>query len=258
MIDDSLNHGRVSKRRRTVWAIINLKNLIWTGPADSAAVAEQFAQIFHRFTADTISGSMLFAALDEERNVEYSALARVQKKRLAPDEVNTIDTEKLKTMILPPGILSILKEWQEFHQDAYPRMNGTIVVDINQHPGSRGASRASSNWPVLLTGSCLAMIGPRSFDWKVATSLEHLSSFGFHVHEPFCSSTFPRTPVADILRAKFQRRQVISLCGNAMDLICQTAWMMYILANVARRPSDTVHAPIGDAALGDEFDSDDI
>ena len=233
-------HGRPTKRMRIQWALINTNTSLWVGPDSDEQVSKDFSKRFHR--AGLMEGADMFMASDGERGAEYCALALSQKKMLLKDEVPNVPLDELKTLICPPGQVRILAEWQEVHRNRFQNGMGSMVADLEQHPGSRGAAAVSPYVPVLLKKSCLVQIGPNSKKWKVATAMEHLGMLSFRVHEP-CTNACGQSPLAIVLRA-YSRRQIIQLCGNGMDVCSTSAWMLYVLSNVVQKPPSVVHRSV--------------
>ena len=189
-----------------------------------------------------MEGADMFMASDGERGAEYCALALSQKKMLLEDEVPNVPLDELKTLICPPGQVRILAEWQEVHRNRFQNGMGSMVADLEQHPGSRGAAAVSPDVPVLMKKSCLVQVGPNSKEWKLVTGMEHLGMLSFRVHEP-CTNACGQSPLAIVLRA-YSRRQIIQLCGNGMDVCSTSAWMLYVLSNVVQKPPSVVHRSV--------------
>eukprot|EP00974_Lingulodinium_polyedra_P055761 5362706-Lingulodinium_polyedra.AAC.1 len=95
-------------------------------------------------------------------------------------------------------------------------------------PG-KTASSGGPDWPSQLTHGCVIATYPNR-TIKVAEPFEYLQAMGFNT----ISNSWPRTPMLDILK-ELPIHQVHRMCGNAMHLPTEAAWMLYCIMHTSRR-----------------------
>ena len=127
-----------------------------------------------------------------------------------------------------------------------------FICDIDHHCGTKGNSFGKI-WPTLLTHGSVMMLKDELGDCKMATGLEHFFAQGFPMF-PLAESKVPRCSLFGILNSLPARQQKL-LAGNSMHLCVQAAWMLYVLSNIVRRPSDEFDRGLP-APEGEEPDND--
>jgi hypothetical protein len=225
IVDGPELHGWPHKRQRCLAVALNKSKVKWVGPEDHAS---DFADRFHR--ACVMRGADLFTATDSERYERYCSMAAGRKFKLTMQDMGRVSKDDLLEMILPPGGIERLREWQEWRGNNFSG-DEKVVCDLDHHPASK--CTGGTDWPVQLTHGTVVLIGSGKDDWKMATGLEHLGALGLHVHSTVDTSLFGRSPLVDIL-SKLEARQQKLLAGNGMHLLTQCAWMLYCFSNIAR------------------------
>ena len=150
------------------------------------------------------------------------------------------------------GAMARLAEFQQKRAALEKDDSEAFICDVDHHCGSKGQSLGKI-WPTLLTHGTVMMLKDALGHCKMATGLEHFSAQGFSMF-PLAESKVPRCPLFNILRSLSARQQKL-LAGNTMLLCVQAGWMLYILSNTVRRPSDEVGRVLP-APEGDEPDND--
>ena len=105
------------------------------------------------------------------------------------------------------------------------------MFDLDHWPKRKG-STGGRDWPVQLTHCCIASVGEAPEDWRIAAGVEYFGALGFHVHGHLANS-FGVSKHLKYLAALPICQQKL-LAGNAMHLATQSAWMVYVLSNVAK------------------------
>ena len=109
---------------------------------------------------------------------------------------------------------------------------GMMMADLEQNPGF-GAS-SGPLWPVQLTHGqvvCMHRQQDGSMDWRLATPLEHFTSQGFHVLPPV-QQDFKADAMVEALKG-MSPSKLKMLAGNGQHLPVMSAWIFYILSNIA-------------------------
>ena len=111
-------HGWPHRRRRILSLAVNRSTAEWFGPATSMEARADYSNRFYRQMVST--GEILMQADQEERVQDMVALARARKNNADYTAVETLfveqDYERLAQLVLPPGGILRLKEWQELHK----------------------------------------------------------------------------------------------------------------------------------------------
>ena len=76
--------------------------------------------------------------------------------------------------------------------------------------------------------------------WRIATHTEYFTALGFRMH-PSEDSSLPVSKLAATV-ATLRPSQAKTLAGNAMHLVTQSAWMLYIMSNIVQ-VSDVAPVP---------------
>ena len=223
--------GWPTKRRRLLACAINDRTMVWVGFGTQAAIEKDFAERFHKGIMTT--GSVFFQDDEASRNKEYVSLAEVQKHKLDPEKIASMDKMELLEMLLPPGGRARFDEWHERRETVEP-LGGNMLVDLGQHFGH---ACGGTDWPAQLTRCIITSIPRDTTQWKIATAMEHLGAMGLHVF-PSTTTTFPVSKLHTTLQKlgiKFQ--DIKTIAGNGMHLATQSALMLYVLSDIVpRRP----------------------
>ena len=220
IIDGPEFHGWPHKRRRVLFAGLVKSRIRWIGPSD---YPQDFARRFHK--AATLFGDVFLISDKQELLHEYQDLALKQKYIISTAEIAETSPDRLLEMMLPPGAIQRLALWrivkEQGENDSDP-----FLADIDHRPNCKGNS-GGLDWPVQLTHGTVTNILDDN-GWRIATSIEHLVALGFHAKG---TESYAMTRVMPILMElkPYQRKQ---LAGNAMHLLTQAAWMLYILSNI--------------------------
>jgi hypothetical protein len=216
--------GWPCKRMRKLTAVINKQTFVWLGPDD---ITEDFSNRFHRATL--LDGEALFTADDEERSKEYSVLASSRSFNMSPADVPLTGKHELLTMVLPPGAIARMQDWHGVREGKQSQ-NGVLICDVDHN--ITAGSVAGADWPVQLThGSIMCLKGDDKNDWRLATGLEHYSAMGFRMHRPTLGQ-FGFSKLHKIISDMPINKQKC-LAGNGMHLLTQSAFMLYVMANIA-------------------------
>jgi len=187
------------------------------------------------------------AATTEEIHEEYVTLARRRSFAIDKNTIGQLSPENLLEMIVPPGCVLRLKEWQQHRQEH--GLSGPFMCDIEHHAGGKGTT-AGSDWPVQLTHGHVMSISEAGA-WRLALGTEHFSALGFRMHlSP--DSKLPVTKLKPILGGLAPAQQKL-LAGNGMHLVTQCAWQMYVLSDVVRVPEETVPRSLASQDSGSEW-----
>ena len=162
-------------------------------------------------------------------------LAANRKNYISKEEVKTMPTHELLQNIFPPGAVERLSEWQGVYDDAAIE-GGTFLADIDHHPGSKGPN-GGADFPSQLTHGNIVSFSSDARDFKLFTSMEHVAALGFHMFQQT-----PQVPVSKMqpILQHLSPQQMKIRSGSGMHLVAQSAWMLYVLANIV--PTDV---PLG-------------
>ena len=207
----------------------------WVGPED---VQADFAARFTRSTV--LRGQHLFMSDDDERSQAYSDVARARKFKLSAAEAACMPLGELAEKLLAPHGNQHLQEWRTLFENKFAaesaecsaesdEIGSALICDVDHTPHSKG-SVGGSEWPVQLTHGHVVCMNLDDGGWKLATKYEHMGAMGFHVHANV-DSAFPISKLRQIL-GQLSDSQVKVLMGNAMHLVTQCAWQMYVLSNI--------------------------
>ena len=256
--------GWPHRRRRLLAAGLSRASLIWTGPEDDEAIAQDFSSRFHKATM--LTGSVFAMASDSEVRSEYLRMARKQRHHLSSVDLDRMSSSELLRHIVPPGAVQRYQEWlAHAEKNNLGSLGGVLMVDIDHHPETKGLS-AGSDFPLNLRhGTVLCIEGAEggregSETWRMMLAPEHLSAMGFHVYDDMCAD-FPRSNTVEVLQSLATPEQMKSLLGNGQHLATQASWMCYVLAHTVRRSpheqiSRSLREPFCYDDDSDERDSD--
>ena len=223
--------GWPTKRRRLLACALNNRTMMWVGLGTQAAIEKDFTERFHK--GIMTSGNVFFQDDDASRHKEYVSLAEVQKHKLDPEKIASMDKMELLEMLLPPGGRARFDEWHE-RRGTVESVGGNMLVHLGQHFGH---ACGGTDWPAQLTRCIITSIPRDTTQWKIATAMEHLGAMGLHVF-PSTTTTFPVSKLHTTLQKlgiKFQ--DIKTIAGNGMHLATQSAFMLYVLSNIQpRRP----------------------
>ena len=212
---------------------------------------------FHKRFSRTVvlAGSSLMCDSEVNRWTAYRDAAKRRGHDLTIQELQDLPVDDLTDLVGPAGFGQRLAEWSSFHE----ANNGApgFMADCDHHPVV-GRNAGGMTFPVQLThGSIVCFGGAGRKDWRMATAKEHMVAQGFHAVPGASSSVHPVCPLANILdELRVSSKDIKKLSGNGMNLVTQSAFMMYIFANVVRRDSVGASAEGGMAAdlLADDWD----
>ena len=83
-----------------------------------------------------------------------------------------------------------------------------------------------------MTDGTVMKISADHVAWCIATPTEHFTALSFNMH-PCKDNICPASKLAATLAA-LRPSQAKMLAGNAMHLVTQCAWMLYVLSNIVR------------------------
>ena len=136
-------HGWPHRRNRVLAVAINNATVEWLGPSTLDEVKSDYGKRFYR--QNIITGEMLMIASDDDRLEEMMVLARGRKHNVNKEELAEIvesgNFEKLSSLILPPGGVHRLKEWQDVFEQkvaSSPNKPRPFLCDVDHHPSSKG------------------------------------------------------------------------------------------------------------------------
>ena len=145
-----------------------------------------------------------------------------------------LSPEELLMQLGPPGQLQRKREWQEIHEQS-GRLPG-FLCDLDHHPGRGSGLRkpsSNTNFPLQLTHGTITELksGEEEGAFRIATPTEHFIAHGFHFgeHATVDCKECPLAKIISSLRLKRGDQKV--LAGNGMNLVTQTAWMLWCLSN---------------------------
>ena len=119
LIDGPEWHGWPHRRNRILAAAISKSTTAWLGPADLRGFRQDYSSRFHRQMV--APGTMLLTSSDADRIEEMVALAVCRKNNVTSRQMTKVyhglDLGELASLILPPGGVSRLKEWQALYED---------------------------------------------------------------------------------------------------------------------------------------------
>ena len=165
----------------------------------------------------------------------------------------------LKAKLFPPGAARALGDYARYAAVTpnAAAQGGEFCADIEHNVGQRGSS-CSPDVPVLLThGSIIA--GKLDSEketlesWAMLAAMEHFAVQGFRM---FGTPESPGWPcrMSQGLRGILQNLSIKNqklLAGNGMNLVTQSAFMFYVLANVIPLDSLGGEAHAGTSAVAD-------
>ena len=223
--------GHPSCRHRLLGAMINNSTTIWTGP-EKEKVAEDFQDAFWR--SPRVQGSILLCDSSENRWEYYRSLAGAHGKLMSVDDLKALPSWELMTYLGPPGMAQRHQEWRSWMFANHWSQEGKedFMVDLDHHPATKGCG-GGTEFPTQLCHGTIAALSATS--WSLATPSERFCALGFHALPAVCT----RWPECDLMRIlrdeNITRTSLHKLTGNAMNLVSQAAWMMYVLSHCARR-----------------------
>eukprot|EP00439_Symbiodinium_sp_Y106_P049334 s354_g6.t1 len=231
-------HGWPHRRRRILSLAVNRSTADWFGPTTSFEARADYSNRFYRQMVS--AGEILMQADLQERVQDMVALARCRKNNVDDAAIKKLfmerDYDKLAQLLLPPGGIARLQQWQEVHK---MKMSGGPVraffCDVDHTVAGKGCPVGGELWPTQLThGSVFALEGKEgeSVGWTMATAREHMTALGWRAHGS--SEAFPVSKMLSALSdlCCFTPNQVKTLAGNSMHLRTQMAFMFYALGHI--------------------------
>ena len=244
VIDGPEYHGHPSKRRRIIGAGVVLSRKSWCGPESQDEIAEYYARRFHRGTV--LSADVYKLASKDEYMKQLVGLARVQRNMVNATAIESLPNRETLELILPPGAWERYNEWSSVVQNSDVE---SLWVDLEHHPGSRGASQGQ-DVPVLMRNATIMQVSSTPEHWYMLTGLEHLTAMGFHVHPAHVEAHGASSRGASIL-AELPDTMLKQFAGNGMHLKTQAAWFIYVMSNI----SPHIDGSSGSSTRGDHGSS---
>ncbi|CAE7667911.1 unnamed protein product [Symbiodinium sp. CCMP2456] len=229
-------HGWPHRRRRILSLAVNRKTADWFGPTSSMEARADYSNRFYRQMVST--GEILMQGDQEERVKDMVALARARKNNADDTAVEKLfvdqDYDKLAQLLLPPGGVLRLKEWQELHKMKMAEAPlRAFLCDVDHTVKGKGPV-GGELWPTQLThGSVFALKGSEgeSVGWRMATAKEHMTALGWRAHGS--SEVFPVSKMLGVMSdLNLSPNQVKTLAGNSMHLRTQMSFMFYALGHI--------------------------
>ena len=230
------------KRNRLLMTGVNRKQMLYLGPR-GAELEEDFKRRFYR--GMVMAGDVFFNAPGHEVIAEYVEIARGRKFNVGHDDLEKLDSESVMEMVLPPHgnrkIKAHKSRLQEIASDLRPGdAEPTYIFDAEQSVTGKGSS-VGSEWPSQLTHGSIIHIKSNNY-MRLAIGMEHFNSMGFTVW-PSGRLSKPSSGLMNVLK-DLKHRQKKLLAGNAMHLVTQAAWQLYILGHCVRVAAPCVQRPL--------------
>ena len=222
----------------------------WVGPTEDEDIQKAFDSIFNR--SQELSGNCFFVA--EKRHVQADVLKRLTKRGVVYKE-NSVDSEALTPelveqmlpanartpsrellfQMLPPGHVQRLEAYEGLQPERAGIEDGSFICDLQQWPVF-GCSNCGRFFPCQLTHGAVTSLN----SWRIAVGLEHLVAQGFHVLPAVMNKyTSPMAPCFEEMPSD----TVKALSGNSMSLPALSAWILFVLSNVAPAEPEAYDLP---------------
>ena len=163
--------------------------------------------------------------------LEYQKLVAARGRELSVAELQAMPEEDLLQLMGPPGLGQRKREWDVFHAERSGACG--YMCDLDHHPQTKGVG-AGMLFPVQLKHGTICSYGEAG-TWRIATAKEHMCANGFRALPATTTKGVgicPLVPVLDSMNVF--SRSIKFMSGNGMNLVTQTAWMAYVLSNIAR------------------------
>ena len=224
--------GHPVRRSRTYTAGLRKSGWVWCGPTSPQEVQQQFMLLFA--SMPQVSGNIYFqAGLDEVRAwIEHRASERHFS---LPPKWPDMPMGQLLAGLMSPSAL--------FRKKAYEKLwrgngQGEYLADIDHNPGF--GPTPGRYMPALDTHPSVFSFQKQ----RLALPLELLSAQGLDAY-PALSHHRCRSPVIESMcRLGLKDREIKSLLGNAMHVPTMACWLIFILMNAARRPTEHPERPL--------------
>ena len=172
----------------------------------------------------------------EESNDYIKYLGSVQKVDATKELQDRGSRADLLTRVLPVGAVLRIDKWRAvldelWDDDDEKKKKSGLWIDVDNNPGRKGAS-AGDDWPVILRSCNILYLSEDPEEWYMPSVLEMFGAMGFHMHDA-TTADYPLSILHSIV-SKLKPCQQKQLVGNGMHLVTQSAWMLYVLANVTK------------------------
>ena len=227
--------GWPTKRLRKLSAVVNKRTWCWLGPETHDGIQADFAGRFYK--GAQCDGSALLNAPRSHQMQECAELAQERRFSVTAEGCGLVTKTSLLGMLLPPGGIDRLFEWDVKRKSQLGDSAGVFMCDAEQ---TSAGSTGGLDWPVQLTHGMIFMLMPGGdpeastwgpLNWRLATGLEHLGAMGFRVFDDELGPC-RLSKLMDPLKMAAPRHLKM-LCGNGMHLTTQGAFMLYVLSHIA-------------------------
>ena len=224
--------GFPSVRHRVLAFALNTLTMKWTGPTEQAEIEEDFARCFNRHLG--VGGAALTCQPEDARWEHIHQMAKHRGSCLTLEELKNLSMTELLMRIGPAGLVQRKREWQEECE-----LTGGLpgfLADLDHHPGHGNKAPNLDGcypFPLQLTHGLIAEFctGREKGNIRVATPWEHLVAHGFHATSDVTEDC-GICPLSSILASFcFKPTELKQLSGNGMNLVTQTAFMLWCLSN---------------------------
>ena len=135
-------HGWPHRRRRILAVVVNRLTASWVGETDLSLLKEDYGKRFYRQMV--AAGDKLMQASEQDRIDEMTVLAVARKNNVTSAQDAALiaagDLESLATLMLPPGGIQRLRDWQDVYHDKLqerPKLRA-FLCDVDHAVGGKG------------------------------------------------------------------------------------------------------------------------
>jgi hypothetical protein len=217
--------GEPAYRTRLMYAGVQERTTIWTGPEDH--VADFRARFFRQVQLD---GDVFFIADEAEVGQELRRLATMRGTFYDVDA--KIQGDEMMLDVLPPGAAANMNLWTE-RREQFQGKSKALLADIMHAPGSFASG--GPLFPVLTKNmTCYSFKKQRP-----AFGFEHVLSLGLPIVR--CEG-MRWTRNAEYMKSlkNMSENELKMLGGNGVHLACMGAWIAYVLSHCVRRKPDAI------------------
>ena len=221
--DNPMARGEPLTRPRCSAAAINRKSYVFIDGEDDQW-RQGFADMHQR--SMQLTGAAYIMADPEERASEMQRLATGQGNYVDIESIKALTTDEVIYSCFPTGCLNRYQDYLA-QKSLKCSLGGDYLFDLDHNAKME---RGGTHWPAMLTHGTICC--STTSGQVVATSTEHLSALGWHLH----TSTAGNNPISPLSQFFLQRspaeRKV--LAGRGVHLSSLSKWMYFVLSKCVR------------------------